>query len=75
VNVSAVPHHGYKVGLPAPGTWTELLNTDADTYSGSGVGNMGAVTAEASGWHGQPASTTLSVPPLGALWLRFEGEQ
>ena len=75
VNFSAVPHHGYKVGLPAPGTWTELLNTDADTYSGSGVGNMGAVTAEASGWHGQPASTTLSVPPLGALWLRFEGEQ
>jgi 1,4-alpha-glucan branching enzyme len=75
VNFSAVPHHGYRVGLPKAGRWSELLNTDADVYSGSGVGNMGGVTAEDSPWHGQPASTTLSLPPLGALWLRFEGEQ
>jgi 1,4-alpha-glucan branching enzyme len=75
VNFSAVPHHGYRVGLPKAGLWSELLNTDADVYSGSGVGNMGGVTAEDSPWHGQPASTTLSLPPLGALWLRFEGEQ
>jgi 1,4-alpha-glucan branching enzyme len=75
VNFSAVPHHDYRVGLPYVGTWTELLNTDAETYSGSGVGNMGKVVAEDASWHGQPASATLSVPPLGALWLRFEGEQ
>jgi 1,4-alpha-glucan branching enzyme len=75
VNFSAVPHHGYRVGLPHTGTWTELLNTDAETYSGSGVGNMGRVVAEDSAWHGQAASATLSVPPLGALWLRFEGDQ
>ncbi|HEX5771893.1 MAG TPA: hypothetical protein VFY11_13105 [Nocardioidaceae bacterium] len=36
---------------------------------------MGQVVAEESSWHGQPASATISVPPLGALWLRFEGEQ
>ena len=75
VNFAAVPHHGYRIGLPRTGRWTELLNTDAETYSGSGVGNMGQVVAEESSWHGQPASTTISVPPLGALWLRFEGEQ
>jgi 1,4-alpha-glucan branching enzyme len=75
VNFSAVPHHGYRIGLPRTGAWTELLNTDAETYSGSGVGNMGQVVAEESSWHGQPASATISVPPLGALWLRFEGEQ
>ncbi len=75
VNFSAVPHHGYRIGLPRTGPWTELLNTDAETYSGSGVGNMGQVVAEESSWHGQPASATISVPPLGALWLRFEGEQ
>ncbi|HLN75673.1 MAG TPA: 1,4-alpha-glucan branching protein GlgB [Nocardioidaceae bacterium] len=74
VNFSAVPHHGYRVGLPQAGRWTELLNTDADTYSGSGVGNMGQVIAERTPWHGQAASAEISVPPLGALWLRFEGE-
>ncbi|MGZ4443201.1 MAG: alpha amylase C-terminal domain-containing protein [Nocardioidaceae bacterium] len=47
-----------------------MLNTDAETYSGSGVGNFGEVTATDDPWHGQPASATLRVPPLGALWLR-----
>ncbi len=74
VNFSAVPHHDYRVGLPAAGRWTELLNTDAEGYSGSGVGNMGQVVAEDAEWHGQPASTTLSVPPLGALWLQYAGD-
>ncbi|HSE70975.1 MAG TPA: 1,4-alpha-glucan branching protein GlgB [Nocardioidaceae bacterium] len=74
-NFAAVPHHGYRLGLPARGVWTEVLNTDADTYYGSGVGNLGAVVARGEEWHGQPASTTLSLPPLGTLWLRFEGEQ
>jgi 1,4-alpha-glucan branching enzyme len=74
VNFAAVPHHDYRVGLPEAGRWTELLNTDADAYSGSGVGNMGGVVAEESSWHGQPASTSLTVPPLGALWLRYDGD-
>ncbi len=68
-NFSAVPHHGYKLGMPAAGEWSEVLNTDADGYAGSGVGNMGTVTAVDEPWHGQPASATLTVPPLGAVWL------
>ena len=52
------------------GTWTEVLNTDADHYGGSGVGNMGDVHAEDVPWHGMPSSAALRVPPLGALWLR-----
>jgi 1,4-alpha-glucan branching enzyme len=68
-NFSAVPHHSYKLGLPSAGTWTEALNTDADGYAGSGVGNMGSVTAADEPWHGQPASATVSLPPLGALFL------
>jgi 1,4-alpha-glucan branching enzyme len=75
VNFAAVPHHDYRVGLPHPGTWTELLNTDSESYSGSGVGNLGKVEATDEPWHGQPASATLSVPPLGALWLRYEGDR
>jgi 1,4-alpha-glucan branching enzyme len=73
VNFSPVPHDQYRLGLPKPGRWEEILNTDADIYFGSGVGNFGAVEAESSEWHGQPASAMLRVPPLGAIWLRFAG--
>jgi 1,4-alpha-glucan branching enzyme len=69
-NFSAIPHEGYRIGLPFAGRWDEVLNTDADAYVGSGVGNLGGVDAVAEGWHAQPASTTLRVPPLGTVWLR-----
>jgi 1,4-alpha-glucan branching enzyme len=72
-NFAAVPHEGYRLGMPAAGTWREALNTDADIYAGSGVGNLGSVEAVDESWHGQPASATITVPPLGALWLQFEG--
>ena len=45
-----------------------------ELYGGSGVGNLGAVQAEDQQWHGQPASVALRVPPLGALWLHYQGE-
>ncbi len=69
-NFSAVPHHGYRLGLPQAGSWSEVLNTDADVYAGSGVGNLGEVRAEDGAHHGQPASATVTVPPLATLWLR-----
>jgi 1,4-alpha-glucan branching enzyme len=68
-NFSPVPRYGYRVGLPAAGRWRELLNTDSEFYGGSGVGNMGGVTAEAKPWHDQPYSAELTLPPLGVLWL------
>jgi len=74
VNFSAMPHYDYRIGLPASGTWHEVVNTDADIYAGSGVGNMGGVTAEDSSSHGLPASAVIQVPPLGAVWLRHEGD-
>jgi 1,4-alpha-glucan branching enzyme len=72
VNFSAVPHEDYRIGLPRTGTWHEVINTDSENYGGSGVGNLGAVEAEPLPWHGLPASVSLRVPPLGALWLRPE---
>ncbi|WP_373298263.1 1,4-alpha-glucan branching protein GlgB [Nakamurella endophytica] len=69
VNFSAVPRSGYRIGLPFSGVWREVLNTDSTQYGGSGVGNMGAVVASDQSWHGQPASASITVPPLGALWL------
>ncbi|RAK42660.1 1,4-alpha-glucan branching enzyme [Actinoplanes lutulentus] len=73
VNFAAVPHEGYRIGLPRAGRWTEVINTDAEIYGGSGVGNLGEVHAENIPWHGFDASAALRVPPLGALWLRYEG--
>jgi 1,4-alpha-glucan branching enzyme len=68
-NFSAVPHLEYRVGLPEAGHWREVLNTDAAAYGGSGTGNLGGIQAAAEPWHGQPASATLVLPPMGVLWL------
>jgi 1,4-alpha-glucan branching enzyme len=68
-NFSGTPHDRYRLGLPQSGTWHELVNTDALAYTGSGVGNLGSVIAEETPWHGQPASATMVLPPLGVLWL------
>jgi 1,4-alpha-glucan branching enzyme len=68
-NFSPVPQVGYRIGLPRPGRWLELLNTDAQEWGGSGLGNMGEVTAEDVGWHGMASSAELVLPPLGVLWL------
>ena len=69
-NFSPVPHEGFRVGLPCAGEWVEVVNTDASAYTGSGVGNLGTITAVAEPHQGQPASATLVVPPLATLWLR-----
>ena len=68
-NLSPVPREDYVVGLPRPGRWRELVNTDANGYGGSGVGNMGIVDADGPGYNGQPHSAKLTLPPLAALWL------
>src|SRR5487761_1156245 len=55
-NFSALPHEEYRIGLPQAGHWREVLNTDADLYGGSGVGNLGGIEAIPEPWHGRPAS-------------------
>ena len=69
LNLSPVPRYEYRVGMPVCCRWRELLNTDSGFYGGSGVGNEGAVEAEPLGWHDQPFSALLTLPPLGAVWL------
>jgi 1,4-alpha-glucan branching enzyme len=68
-NFAGTPHHDYRIGLPLAGRWRELVNTDAGLYGGSGVGNLGSVTAQDRPWHGLPASAVLQLPPSGVLWL------
>lgn len=72
-NFTPIVREGYQIGVPVGGAWTEVLNTDAATYGGSGVGNGGRVNAGADGVHGRPASLTLTLPPLATLVLQPTG--
>jgi 1,4-alpha-glucan branching enzyme len=69
LNLSPVPRTDYRVGMPVCCSWRELVNTDSRYYGGSGIGNMGSVEAQPIPWHDQPFSATVTVPPLGAIWL------
>ena len=71
-NFSGSEHSNYRLGLPHTGIWKEVLNTDATSYNGAGAGNLGAAEATDRPCHGRPASATLVLPPLGALWLEPE---
>ena len=73
LNYTPVAREGYRVGVPQGGEWRELLNSDAPVYGGSGVGNYGAVRAEESPSHGREFSLLLTLPPLGALFLKPVG--
>lgn len=71
-NFTPVPRHQYRIGVPWSGTWAEQLNSDAVVYGGSGMGNYGAVIADAVTAHGRPYSLNLTLPPLSVLL--FTGE-
>ena len=71
-NLTPVPRLGYHLGVPYGGFWRELLNSDATEYGGSGVGNFGGVQATERPVHGRPYSLELTLPPLGALFLKAE---
>lgn len=64
-NFTPVIRRNYRVGVPWPGTWQEVLNSDATLYAGSGQGNFGGVTAYPLPWHGRTQSLNLTLPPLG----------
>ncbi len=69
-NNTPVPRRAYRVGVPHSGEWAEVLNSDAEAYGGSGVGNLGRVASSPSPSHGRPQSITLTLPPLAALFLK-----
>jgi 1,4-alpha-glucan branching enzyme len=71
-NFTPVPRHGYRIGLPHPGYWREMLNTDAVAYGGSGLGNQGEIRAERQPSHGFPASSDILVPPLGTVYFAWQ---
>jgi 1,4-alpha-glucan branching enzyme len=72
-NFTPVPRYAYRVGVPQGGSWVELLNSDAEEYGGSNVGNLGSVAAERTPVHGRPWSLPLTLPPLAVVFLGWQG--
>ena len=71
LNFTPVPRHGYRIGVPEPGYYREILNSDASLYAGSNSGNEGGVSSEPLSWMGQPHSVTITLPPLAGILLKI----
>jgi 1,4-alpha-glucan branching enzyme len=61
----------YRVAVPQPGFYHEVLNTDSALYGGSNIGNLGGVASEATARMGRPHSIELILPPLAAVFLKW----
>ncbi|TVP80287.1 MAG: 1,4-alpha-glucan branching protein GlgB [Thioalkalivibrio sp.] len=72
-NLTPVPRDNYRIGVPRGGWWQEMLNSDAQTYGGSGRGNRGGVESAPVGAHGHYHSLVLDLPPLAVLFLKPGG--
>ena len=71
-NFTPQVQQAYRLGVPKPGRYTEVLNTDSTHYGGSNVGTpMGAATAEPTPWHGKPCSVLLTIPPLSTVFFTW----
>ncbi len=69
-NFTPVPRVGYRIPVPEPVRYREILNSDAGEYGGSGMGNLGLAHGEAVAHNGHPYSVALTLPPLGAIFLK-----
>jgi 1,4-alpha-glucan branching enzyme len=65
-NFTPIVRHDYRIGVPAAGSYVELLNSDAERYGGSGIHNSGMQASNES-WHGKPSSLCITIPPLATL--------
>ncbi|UII34113.1 1,4-alpha-glucan branching protein GlgB [Fulvivirga ulvae] len=70
-NFTPVPRENYRVGVPEKGFWKEVFNSDDQTYGGSHVKNNKAIASEPLQAHGRDNSITLTLPPLGVVYLKF----
>jgi 1,4-alpha-glucan branching enzyme len=71
-NFTPVPRTNFRIGVPYPGYWREILNSDAPLYGGSGQGNLGGVETAPVSWHGHYQSLTVALPPLAIVLFRGE---
>jgi len=72
LNATPVVRYGYHIGVPRPGHYEEVLNTDGSSYGGSNVGNLGGMNAGEHAWQGRRYSLALTLPPLAAIFLKWQ---
>jgi 1,4-alpha-glucan branching enzyme len=66
-NFTPVPRPNFRIGVPVPGHWREVLNTDAQIYGGSGQGNLGGAGTVPIPSHDEPQSLLITLPPLAVV--------
>jgi 1,4-alpha-glucan branching enzyme len=71
-NMTPIPRHHYRIGVPRIGFWREVLNTDAAFYGGSNMGNQGGAHTQPHPMHGEAQSLDLTLPPLATLFFTPE---
>ena len=74
-NFTPEPHGNYRIGVPEPGFYTELFNSDAEKYGGTNMGNLGGKWTDEWWYHNYPNSIDLCLPPLGVLLLKLDREK
>ena len=72
LNFTPVPRMDYRIGVPCQGTWKEVLNSDAKEFGGGGVCNPEPVQSESLSWHGRHCSINVVLPPLAAIFLKYQ---
>ena len=70
-NFTPVPRYNYTIGVPKPGFYKEVLNSDSELYGGSNIGNLGGVSAQTIPAHNRPFSIKVTLPPLGVLIFKL----
>ncbi len=74
-NFTPVPRHNYRIGVPKGGYWKEVLNSDAEIYGGSGMGNLGGAETTPVASHGEFQSLNITLPPLAAVVFKWESDE
>jgi len=67
LNMTPITHYNFRVGVPAKGKWTEIFNSDAKIFWGSGVENATPLNSESVNWNGREDSISITLPPLSAV--------
>ena len=72
LNFTPIPRENYCIGVPLPGAYREIINSDSEYYAGGNIGNAGLVQTEANPCKGRQHSISLNLPPLAGLVLKLE---
>ncbi|MDQ7004018.1 MAG: alpha amylase C-terminal domain-containing protein, partial [Ghiorsea sp.] len=70
LNLTPVPRENYRLGVPQAGLYKEIMNTDAEAYGGSNLGNSGSIEADNQAWMNQQHSIVITLPPLSCVMLK-----